>query len=296
MRLTCSSMCFYPNREPAMQTVPDYDYAHAATVADYLDTEFKIRPDAAIFTGTGLGEVAASMRVERTLQFSDIPQFPTPTAASHRGRLLVGEMAGKTVYLFQGRMHLYEGYSPRAVTFPIRVLQMLGVKTLVLTNASGGINPRYSAGDIMIIQDHINLTGANPLAGPNEDRWGQRFPEMIDAYASTLRTLASTEAGAVGIPVQSGVYAGLYGPSLETPAEMRFLRTIGADAVGFSTVMETIAGIHAGMHVLGLSVITNLCRPDAPVSADVQEIIATAQKAAPRIGAVLCGVLTAMDR
>jgi purine-nucleoside phosphorylase len=177
------------------------------------------------------------------------------------------------------------------VTFPIRVLQALGIKTLILTNAAGGLNPLFAPGHLMIIRDHINLTGCNPLAGSNDDRWGPRFPEMIHAYSGRLQQLARTAAGGMDVGVQKGVYAGLKGPSLETPAEMRFLRTIGAEAVGFSTVMETIAAVHAGMQVLGLSVITNMCLPDALTPTSVEEIIAVAKAASPFLETIITDVI-----
>jgi len=204
-------------------------------------------------------------------------------------------MNGGPILVLQGRCHLYEGYLPREVAFPIRTLQILGIRTLILTNASGGLNPLFAAGDIMIIEDHINLTGANPLVGPNDERFGQRFPGMMHAYSGRLQDLALAASAPLEIGVQRGVYAGLKGPSLETPAEMRFLRTIGADAVGFSTVMETIAAVHAGMQVLGLSVITNMCLPDSLSPADVDEIIAVAQSSAPYLQTIIAGVLAGMD-
>ena len=177
------------------------------------------------------------------------------------------------------------------MTFPIRVMQELGAQTLVLTNASGGLNPEFATGDIMVVGDHINLTGANPLVGPNDEPWGPRFPDMSAAYDAALRALALEKARQLGLEAQQGVYAGLKGPSLETPAEMRFLRTIGADAVGFSTVMETIAAVHAGMRVLGLSIITNMNLPDAPLPASVDDIIAVARKAAPGLEKLIAAVM-----
>jgi purine-nucleoside phosphorylase len=181
----------------------------------------------------------------------------------------------------QGRFHLYEGYSPAEVIFPIRVMQELGVGTLILSNAAGGLNPGFNTGDIMLIRDHINLTGANPLVGPNDDRWGIRFPDMSNAYDNELIAIAEEIAGAAGLALRSGVYAGLKGPSLETPAEIRFLKTIGADAVGLSTVQEVIAAVHGGMRVLGFSTITNVHNPEKPVVATVEEIIEVAKTATP---------------
>ncbi len=245
--------------------------------------------------GTGLGDMAGALEIETAVDYGEIPSFPVSTVQSHAGRWIFGRWAGRSVVLLQGRLHLYEGYSTQAVTFPIRVLQALGVKDLVLTNASGGLNPAFARGDIMVLADHINLTGANPLIGPNEESWGARFPDMTAAYTPDLRIRALSEARALGIELPTGVYAGLKGPSLETPAEMRFLRTIGADAVGFSTVMETIAAVHGGLRVLAFATITNMCMPDNIQPADVDAIIAVAQSAAPRLAAVIGGVLERLD-
>jgi len=231
------------------------------------------------------------MRTEASIDYQEIPDWPTSTVPSHDGRLSAGKIAGQSILLFQGRFHLYEGYSPQQVTLPIRVMQALGVKVLIMTNAAGGLNPLFSAGDIMIIEDHINLTGANPLVGPNHDAWGARFPEMTHAYNWRLQEMAQAAARNLEVGVQKGVYVGLRGPSLETPAEMRFLKKVGAEAVGFSTVMETIAAVHAGMQVLALSVITNLCLPDAPTSSTVDEIIGVANGAAPHLEIILTHVI-----
>ncbi|MGD9372910.1 MAG: purine-nucleoside phosphorylase, partial [Desulfobacterales bacterium] len=217
----------------------------------------------------------------------DIPNFPISTVQSHAGKLLVGNMQGCRVMALKGRFHLYEGYTASDVTFPIRVMQKLGIRILILTNAAGGLNPAFKAGDIMIITDHINLTGANPLIGPNEDSWGLRFPDMIQAYDKHLAQMAVTAAGCAGIQVRQGVYAGLKGPSLETPAEVRFLKTIGAEAVGFSTVQEVIAAVHAGMRILGLSTITNINDPDNPLPATVEDIIAVAKNVAPMLEKII---------
>lgn len=257
-----------------------YGPAQVDEAALFIHTQIRTLPKVAIFTGTGLGDMSRRLHIQNAIDYAAIPHFPVSTVQTHTGRMVQGDLGGRSVILMQGRFHLYEGYSPKAVIFPIRVLQALGIDTLILTNASGGLNSSYAAGDVMIIADHINLTGSNPLVGSNFDQWGPRFPDMTTAYDSRLRQLAQRCAKESGIPVQSGVYVGLNGPSLETPAEMKFLRTIGADAVGFSTVMEAIAAVHCGMQVLGLSIITNLCRPESPVAADVEEIIRVAQAAA----------------
>lgn len=263
----------------------------AAQAAAFLQTRLKQAPKAAIILGTGLGQVMEDFTIDLALEYGDIPHFPLSTVQSHPGRFIGGHWAGCPVAVLQGRFHLYEGYAATTVTFPIRVLQALGVETLILTNASGGLNPTFQAGDIMAIEDHINLTGDNPLLGPNEDRWGERFPTMTRAYSPALIETALQAASKAGLSLHTGVYAGLKGPSLETRAEMRYLRTIGADAVGFSTVMETIAAVHAGMQVLGLSTITNMCLPDALIETSVAEIIATAETAAPDLATLISGIL-----
>jgi purine-nucleoside phosphorylase len=196
-------------------------------------------------------------------------------------------MQGRAAVVFQGRFHLYEGYPPRDVVYPIRVMQALGVRILIVTNAAGGLNPGFQPGDIMRISDHINLTGENPLVGPNEPEWGVRFPDMSCVYDPGLADQVQNAARTLGWSLQNGVYAGLKGPSLETPAEIRFLTTIGADAVGLSTVQEVIAAVHADMRILGLSVITNVNHPDRPVPATLEEIIAVADQAAPRLARLI---------
>ncbi len=269
-----------------------YGVQEVTEAVDFLHRTIPPEPRTAILAGTGLGDMVDACEVYASIEYGRIPHFPLSTVQSHAGRLVAGSLAGQPVIILQGRFHLYEGYGPKAVVFPIRVLQALGVRTLVITNASGGLNPSFGPGDIMVIGDHINLTGANPLVGPNESEWGPRFPDMTSAYDARLRQWALDAAKGADGGVQQGVYAGLKGPSLETPAEMRFLRTIGADAVGFSTVMETIAAVHGGMRVLGLSTITNLCMPDAPSPAGVDDIIAVAEAAAPRLAAIIKGVVS----
>jgi purine-nucleoside phosphorylase len=263
--------------------------------ANYLKSRIKKLPRIGLLTGTGLGKSTESAHITASFEYGDLPHFPISTVESHHGRLLVGELQKKQVLALQGRFHLYEGYSPLEVTFPIRVMQALGVKVLILFNAAGGVNPDFDTGDIMIIRDHINLTGSNPLTGPNEDSWGIRFPDMSRAYDADLAKLAADAGQAAGIKLQTGVYAGLKGPSLETPAEIRFLRTIGADAVGFSTVQEVIAAVHADMKVLGLSTITNVHNPDDPHPSTVAEIIAVAQAAAPHLELIIRKVIENID-
>ena len=257
----------------------------------FIKSKSPAAPSAGILTGTGLSNILDTIENPLVLDYSDIPHFPVSTADSHTGQLVLGDIGGRPVMALQGRFHLYEGYSPRQVTFPVRVMQQLGVETLILSNAAGGICPGFEAGQIMIISDHINLTGQNPLTGPNEDDWGLRFPDMTKVYDKELAGIARSAADSLSIPVQKGVYAGLTGPSLETPSETRFLRTIGADAVGFSTIMEAIAGVHAGMRILGLSLITNINDPDNPEPTTLEGVLETARKTVPSFTRLLHQVL-----
>ena len=261
----------------------------------FLKTRLEENPEVGLITGTGLGDIADLIDVTLSLDYSEIPHFPSSTVVSHQGNLIFGQMAHQRLMALQGRFHLYEGYSSKEVTFPIRVMQVLGIEFLIVTNAAGGLNQDFNPGDIMIITDHINLTGANPLIGPNNDNWGKRFPDMSRAYEHNLSDLARKAAEENGVAHQTGIYAGLQGPSLETPAEVRFLKTIGADAVGFSTVQEVIAGVHASMKVLGLSIITNVHYPDDPSPSTVEEIISVAQKAAPGLEKLIRNVLEHLD-
>ena len=251
--------------------------------AAFLRERMGRRPETAVVTGTGLGDAVGPLDHAATFPYETIPHFPVSTVASHSGRLQTGILDGRPIMVMQGRFHLYEGYTPGQVTFPIRVMQTLGVRSLILSNAAGGMNAAFHEGDLMVICDHINLTGENPLIGPNEEEWGPRFPDMTAAYDKDLMQLCRQCAENLGITLQSGVYAGLKGPSLETPAEIRYLKTIGADAVGFSTVMETIAAVHAGIRVLALSTITNINDPDRPAPAKLEAIIDVAEKNAPAL-------------
>ncbi len=263
------------------------DKQQAEDSARYLQEKGCGSVDVGIFTGTGLGGSVGFLQADSELSYRDLPSFPVSTVPGHAGRMLFGRLEGRRVMVMQGRFHLYEGYSPREVTFPIRVMQELGVKVLIVTNAAGGLTAQLQAGDIMIIRDHINLTGDNPLVGENEESWGVRFPDMTQVYDSHLAQTAETAGRHLGLKLKSAVYAGLKGPSLETPAEVRFLKIIGADAVGLSTVQEVIAAVHARMKVLGLSIITNINDPKNPVPASVEEIIATAEAAAPDLEKLL---------
>lgn len=257
----------------------------------FIRTQTPTAPTVGLLAGTGLGNSVTDIKDAISVDYENIPHFPVSTVTGHHGRLLFGTIKARAVMAMQGRFHCYEGYSMEQITLPIRVMQQIGVKTLILSNASGGINPLFRSGDIMVITDHINLTGNNPLIGPNIDAWGPRFPDMTQAYDPKLMTMTEVAAQDKGIRLQKGVYVGLTGPSLETRAEIRFLKTVGADAVGLSTIPEVIAAVHAGMAILGLSVITNMNLPDTPQPCEVDTIIATARAAAPQLRTIIGGVI-----
>jgi purine-nucleoside phosphorylase len=240
-----------------------------------------LRPEVGVILGTGLGKVAGAMKKPVAIPYPEIPHFPTATVEGHAGELLLGSLGGKPAAVMNGRVHFYEGYTMQQVAFPVRVLRALGVGTLVVTNAAGGIHPRYEAGDIVVVVDQINLMGDNPLVGPNEDSLGPRFPDMSEPFDRSLIALAKEVALQDRIPLQEGVLAGVAGPNLETRAEYRFLRWVGADLVSMSLIPETIAAVHGGMRVLAFAVVTDLCFPDALEPVDVPKILATAAKAEP---------------
>ncbi|MCP3921049.1 MAG: purine-nucleoside phosphorylase, partial [Desulfobacterales bacterium] len=260
-----------------------------------LKKQIKTPPRIGVLTGTGIGDCIQTDKINESFQYNKIPNFPVSTVEGHAGNLIFGNIGNKPAIMMQGRFHLYEGYTPLEVTFPIRVMQELGVKELIVLNASGGIHPAFTTGDMMIITDHINLTGENPLLGPNEETWGIRFPEMTQAYDKSLSGLAEASGKETGIKLQKGVYAGLKGPSLETPAEIRFLKTIGADTVGFSTVQEVIAAVHGGMKVLGISIITNINDPDNPIPATLEEVIKVAESVSPKIDTIIQSIAGKLD-
>lgn len=262
--------------------------------ADVVRARFDRVPDVAIILGTGLGGLGEKMEALAVVDYSDIPGFARPTVESHGGRLMCGTLAGRSVVVMQGRFHRYEGYSLQQVTFPVRVLRALGAHTLMVSNACGGLHPLWQAGDLMLIADHINLIGDNPLVGPNDERLGPRFPDMSEPYDDALRAVARREAVLRGIVLREGVYAAVAGPNLETRAEYRFLRGTGADAVGMSTVPEVIVAVHGGMRVLGVSIITDMCLPDALEPASVERIIGVAKAAEPNLTALFTGVLGQM--
>lgn len=238
--------------------------------ADYISAQTKITPKVGLILGSGLGVLADHLQDAVSIAYRDIPYFPVSTVEGHAGELMIGSLNGTAVVLMKGRFHMYEGYGPEMTAFPVRVMKELGVSALLVTNAAGGINTSFHPGDLMLISDHLNMTGTNPLIGPNDAALGARFPDMSQAYSRRLRELARTAAKQQGIAVQEGVYAGLLGPSYETPAEIRMLRTLGGDAVGMSTVSEVIVASHAGLEVLGISCISNMAAGilDQPLSHD----------------------------
>ena len=249
----------------------------------FLESETKLRPHIAVVLGTGLGGLADKIKAAAVISYKNIPNFPISTVVSHEGRLIFGSLGGKSVVAMQGRFHFYEGYEAKEITFPIRVMAAMGIKTLLISNAAGGLNLSFQAGDLMLISDHINLTGQNPLRGDNVDEWGPRFPDMTAPYNRGLINLARKAAKDLGIKIHKGVYVGVPGPSMETAAETRSLRIIGADAVGMSTIPEVIVAVHAGLRVLGLSVITNVNDPDNYQPAPLEQVIATAKGAEPTL-------------
>ncbi len=249
---------------------------------DFLAQKLSYQPDIVLILGTGLSGAAEEIERDLVIPYEEIPHFPRSTVESHRGRLVVGNLMGKKVAAFQGRFHYYEGYSTQEITFPLRVMSLLGAKLLIVSNAAGGLDLSFKPGDLMIIRDHINLIPENPLRGPNIEEWGPRFPDLSEAYSPRLRALLK-EVAREKLALKEGVYVAVPGPSLETPAETRYLRLIGADAVGMSTVPEVIVARHAGLEVLGVSVIANVNDPDNFKPILLEEIIAAAQKAEEKL-------------
>ena len=256
-----------------------------------ITSRWPYTPHAAIILGTGLGALAREIRVEAEIEYGDVPGFPLSTVESHAGRLIAGTLGGKRVLAMQGRFHRYEGYSLQQVTFPVRVLRALGAPRLIVSNACGGMHPLWAPGDLMLMADHINLLGDSPLIGPNDDALGPRFPDLSACYDDALRAHARAVARARGITLREGVYVAVPGPNLETRAEYRMLRAMGADVVGMSTVPEVIVAVHGGMQVLGVSLITDQCLPDALEPATLERILATAARSEPQLTALVTGVL-----
>jgi purine-nucleoside phosphorylase len=278
---------------PLAVAPPQHAHTRAAisVAAAAVRDRFAAAPAAGIILGTGLGALAREIKDPVVIEYEAIPGFPLSTVESHAGRLIGGTLGGKNVVAMQGRFHLYEGYTAQQVSFPVRVMRELGAQTLVVSNASGGLNPEYRPGDLMLIGDHLNLLGDNPLIGANDDTLGPRFPDMSAPYSAALRELAKRVGSAMQITLREGVYAAVTGPSFETRAEYRFLRTLGADAVGMSTVPEVLVAVHGGMQVLGISMITDLCLPDTLEPVTLERIVAVANEAEPKLTALVRGVL-----
>jgi purine-nucleoside phosphorylase len=262
--------------------------------ARYVQDKTDFQPQVGLILGTGLGDLAAKISAVETLPYGDIPHFPTATTMTHQGNLILGELAGRPVVAMQGRVHYYEGYTMQQVTLPVRVMRALGAKSLIMSNAVGGMNPQLEPGDMTVITDHINFMGDNPLIGPNDDRLGPRFPDMSEPYDRQYRALIEEVALDLHLPLKRAVYVAVAGPNLETAAEYRFLRAIGADTVGMSMVPECLAAVHGGMRVLGLSVVTDACFPDSLQPADVEQIIQVANKTQPKLESLVTGFLSSL--
>jgi purine-nucleoside phosphorylase len=266
--------------------------------ADYIAGQTSLKPRYGIILGTGLGDYTKKLKVDVSIPYEDIPGFPLSTVTGHAGNLLLGSLGDSDIPLMimSGRFHLYEGYTPVQIAMPIRVMKLLGIQTLVITNASGGLNLNFKTSEIMLITDHINYTGHDPLVGENLDEIGTRFPDMSCAYDPEYRRIAVEEAARLGIPLQRGVYIGIRGPSLETPAETRLLKLLGGDATGMSTVLEVIAAKHAGLRVLGLSVISNVNRPDCMEEILIDDILAAMKEAEPHLTDLIHATITRIER
>ena len=251
-------------------------------------------PRVGLILGTGLGSLAKEIVVDEAIEYADLPHFPVSTVESHTGRLLFGSLSGEPVVAMQGRMHVYEGYSAREVTFPVRVVAQLGIESLLISTACGGMNPHHRRGDLMLVTDHINLQGVNPLVGPNVEAWGPRFPDMSEPYDVDLREMAERTALDLGIKLHQGVYVAVVGPNLETKAEYRFLRGTGADVVGMSTVPEVTVARHMDLRVMAIGVITDECFPDALEPVTLEHVLSAAREAEPKLTAIMKGVIVRM--
>lgn len=268
------------------------DYVERVThAANWLSERLPEAPEHGVVLGSGLGGLVSELESAQAIDYTEIPGFPASTAPGHSGRLHFGRVGGTPVVAFEGRFHFYEGYDLRDITMPVRLLARLGAKTLIITNACGGMNPDYRQGDLMLIDDHINLIGANPLTGPNFDGWGPRFPDMCRPYDRELMNRMAEIAEREGIRVHSGVYVAVAGPNLETRAEYRMLRGMGADVVGMSTVPEVIVAVHEGMRTAGISVVTDMCDPDDLKPVSVEEILAVAAEAEPKLTKLITGLI-----
>jgi len=263
--------------------------------ADWIEARTKVRPEVGVILGTGLGDFAGALELDVAIPYEDIPNFPHSTVESHAGELHLGRLAGRPVAVMKGRVHYYEGYAMEQVAFPVRVLRALGCATLVVTNSCGGMNPDMPAGTIVVTTDHINLMGANPLIGPNDDELGPRFPDMSEPYSRALVRLAERVALEQQIPLQRGVFVAVAGPNLETAAEYRFLRGIGADVVGMSLVPENLVAVHGGQRVLAFNVVTDECLPDALHPVDITAVLAVAGRTAPTLTRLVTEIVRRLD-
>ena len=264
---------------------------HIQEARDYIFGRAKTRPTVGVILGTGLGDFTTGLQVEATIAYRDIPHFPVSAVESHAGEMVLGRLEGKQVCLLRGRVHGYEGYRLREVGFPVRVLKAMGVGTVILTNAVGGMNPNFRAGSLVLVSDHINLMGDNPLIGPNDEELGPRFPDMSEPYDRKLLALAEDVATELKIRTERGIFVAVMGPNLETAAEYRFLRGIGADVVGMSLIAEDVTAVHGGQKVLAISVVTDMCLPDNLKPASIPEILRVAGETAPRLMAIVGGVI-----
>lgn len=276
-----------------MQTIEQFQ-ANLKEAADFIRTRTDTKPKIGIILGTGLGSLVDGIELEAEVGYEDIPHFPVSTVESHAGKLLFGTLKGKDVVCMQGRFHYYEGYSFKQIVFPARVMGQLGIETLVVSNASGGMNPNFACGDIMLIKDHINFFPGNPLIGPNDNKLGPRFPDMYEVYNHDYLQLAKDVALKQNLRLQEGIYIGVTGPTLETAAEYRFFRRTGADAVGMSTIPEVIAAHHQGNKILAFSIITDMGLPDNMHPISIEEVIAIAGKAEPKLRDLIAGCVEQM--
>jgi purine-nucleoside phosphorylase len=269
----------------------DAHYAAVMATTAFLKARITEAPDVAVVLGTGQDILPEGLTIDGTIEYADIPNFPQASVSGHRGRLVHGRLSGKHCLFLQGRSHWYEGYDAAAITLPIRVCAQLGAKVLLITNTAGGLNPAFKAGELMAISDHLNFIGGNPLRGANREEWGPRFPDMSRVYSRRIMAIAQEATASIGVPLHSGVYVAIPGPSLETPAETRFLRNCGADAVGMSTVPEVIVAVHAGLEVFGLSLIANVNDPKRMQPILIDEVINQAKKAEENTRRLLTGII-----
>jgi purine-nucleoside phosphorylase len=273
-------------------TMPDFTaYDLATEAAQVIAGRTALRPRIAVVLGSGLGGFASQLENPAAIPYAEIPHFPQSTVVGHSGQLVIGTLRGVAVAVMQGRVHAYEGYSSQEITFPIRVLARMGIGTVILTNAAGGIRSSFEQGQLILISDHINFSGSNPVSGPNDERWGQRFFDMTEAYSHRLRRLSQDAAKEEGFTLEEGVYVGLPGPSFETPAEIRAFRTLGADLVGMSTVQETIAARHMGLEVLGISCVTNMAAGIQAEPLSHEEVIETGRRVEARLAQLLARLI-----